>query len=119
MKGTLVKVVSLFALVLASTMFTTSTAAQGGDSRIQRGFELAPVELHMKGHMPRAATHSPARKRRSTRMATLPAERRSSRLLSSHGTSHPVPRMDGPRAGRSNNSSRSCTRGRTSRIVTR
>ena len=52
MKGTLVKVVSLFALVLASTMFTTRTAAQGSDSRIQRGFELAPVELHMKGLNP-------------------------------------------------------------------
>ena len=52
MKGTLVKVVSLFALVLASTMFTTKTAAQGSDSRIQRGFEVAPVELQMKGLNP-------------------------------------------------------------------
>lgn len=52
MKGTLVKVVTLFVLVLASTMFTISTAAQDGDSRIQRGFELAPVDLNMQGLNP-------------------------------------------------------------------
>ena len=52
MKGTLVKSAALFVLVLGSTFFSTPTAAQGGDSRIQRGFELAPVELTMKGLNP-------------------------------------------------------------------
>ncbi len=33
MKGTLLKVVTLFVLVLASTMFTTSTAAQAATAR--------------------------------------------------------------------------------------
>jgi hypothetical protein len=52
MKGTLIKAAALFVLVLASTIFSTDTAAQSGDSRIQRGFELAPVELNMKGLNP-------------------------------------------------------------------
>ena len=52
MKGTLIKGAALFIVVLASTILTTTTAAQGGDSRIQRGFELAPVELTMKGLNP-------------------------------------------------------------------
>jgi hypothetical protein len=52
MKGTIIKAVALFVCVLGSTIFTTTTAAQGGDSRIQRGFELAPVELDMKGLNP-------------------------------------------------------------------
>ena len=37
MKGTPLKVVTLFVLVLASTIFTTSTVAQDGNSKIQRG----------------------------------------------------------------------------------
>ena len=52
MKGTLVKSASLFAVVLASTLFSTPMAAQNGDSRIQRGFEIAPVDLQMKGLIP-------------------------------------------------------------------
>lgn len=52
MKGTLIKGAALFIVALASTILTTTTAAQGGDSRIQRGFELAPVKLTMKGLNP-------------------------------------------------------------------
>ena len=52
MKGTLLGTAALYVCVLAATVFTTTTAAQGGDSRIQRGFELAPVPLTMKGLNP-------------------------------------------------------------------
>ena len=124
MKGTLLKVVTLFVLVLASTMFTTSTAAQDGKSQIQRGFGLAPVHLKMEGLNPalvgfgsyivnaqggcndchtnppyaEGGDRSPARPRRSTRLVTLAAERSPFRLPSSHGISRRVHRTAGPRA---------------------
>ena len=52
MKRTLLGTAALFVCVLAANMFTATTSAQGGDSRIQRGFELAPVPLDMKGLNP-------------------------------------------------------------------
>ena len=52
MKRTLLGTAALFVCVLAVTVFTATMAAQGSDSRIQRGFELAPVQLNMKGLNP-------------------------------------------------------------------
>ena len=52
MKRTLLGTAALFVCALAANVFTTTTSAQGGDSRIQRGFELAPVPLKMKGLNP-------------------------------------------------------------------
>lgn len=52
MKGTLLGTGALFVLALVSTVFNTGTSAQGGDSRIQRGYELAPVQLNMEGLNP-------------------------------------------------------------------
>jgi hypothetical protein len=52
MKRTLLGTAALFVCVLAATVFTATTSAQGGDSRIQRGFEVAPVPLNMKGLNP-------------------------------------------------------------------
>ena len=52
MKRTLLGTAALFVCVLAANMFTATTSAQGGDSRIQRGFEVAPVPLNMKGLNP-------------------------------------------------------------------
>lgn len=52
MKRTLLGTAALFVCVLAAHLLTVTTAAQGGDSRIQRGYELAPVELKTKGLNP-------------------------------------------------------------------
>jgi len=52
MKQTLLGTAALFVCALAANLFTATTSAQGGDSRIQRGFELAPVSLTMKGLNP-------------------------------------------------------------------
>jgi hypothetical protein len=53
MKRVLLGIGSLCALALVAAVFTTTAAAQSaGDSRIQRGFELAPVPLTMKGLNP-------------------------------------------------------------------
>lgn len=52
MKRKLLGTAALYVCILAATVFTARTSAQGGDSRIQRGFELAPVPLEMKGLNP-------------------------------------------------------------------
>ena len=54
MKRTLIAAFTVFGTVLGLTLFlgTTSGYAQGGDSRIQRGFEIAPVELNRAGLNP-------------------------------------------------------------------
>ena len=52
MKRILLGTAALFLSVLAANLLTATPSAQGGDSRIQRGFELAPVQLEMKGLNP-------------------------------------------------------------------
>jgi hypothetical protein len=52
MRRALLGAVLLYGIALATTTFSTTAAAQGGDSRIQRGFELAPVPLNMQGLNP-------------------------------------------------------------------
>ena len=52
MKRTLIGTAALLFCVLAANLFTTTTSAQGGDSRIQRGYEIAPVPLQTRGLNP-------------------------------------------------------------------
>src|SRR4051812_32919905 len=53
MKRVLLGMGSLCALALVAAVCTTTAAAQGdGDSRIQRGYDLAPVPLNTKGLNP-------------------------------------------------------------------
>ena len=42
MRGTLLGAVAVYGLALATTLFTATVGAQGGDSRIQRGYRLPP-----------------------------------------------------------------------------
>ena len=59
MKRILLGTVALYVCILAATVFTATTSAQGGDSRIQRGFEVAPVPLTMKGLNPALVAPDP------------------------------------------------------------
>jgi len=52
MRRALFCAVALCGFALATMVFATTATAQGPDSRIQRGFELAPVSLNMKGLNP-------------------------------------------------------------------
>jgi hypothetical protein len=52
MKRALAGMAVCFGLAFGMTFFNIPASAQGGDSRIQRGFELAPVELKMQGKNP-------------------------------------------------------------------
>jgi hypothetical protein len=52
MKRALAGMAVCFGLTVGLTLFNIPASAQGGDSRIQRGFELAPVELNLQGKNP-------------------------------------------------------------------
>ncbi len=125
MKRTLLGTAALFVCVLAANMFTATTSAQGGDSRIQRGFEVAPVPLNMKGlnpalvglgsyivnaqggcndchtnpsYAPGGDPFAGGAEVVNSRIVYSLAERPSCRLRSSRATSRHVPRMEGLRA---------------------
>jgi len=52
MKRTVISGVALFVSILGVTLFNAAAGAQGFESRIQDGLQLAPVELKMRGLNP-------------------------------------------------------------------